>query len=365
MEDSSYSNDTKSDYSGALVTRVKSLTNGINGQLLCSGIELSDSDLFDENVIIDLSRIGSTETRSFYMGILVMKLQEYRMSRRGGTDEKLNHLTILEEAHNLLRRTSAAQSQESSNLQGKSVEMITNSIAEMRTYGEGFMIVDQAPGLLDEAVIRNTNTKIILRLPDNEDREIVGKAVALSDEQIKEVAKLPKGVAVIYQNNWVEAVLCHFGKFENKNTFLHKNVKENTILPYEMFCQYVFEKNTFRDLRRDRVEHLLLWIDNAPYSLNTKRLMKKAVERGNLSAEEKRIISYNVFGGKMVASLLAGAVTEKEGIKRAEQYITMNTSLTDERIVKFVREMIIQVIINQDSSSELSKRYLEYRGRIL
>ena len=60
----------------------------------------------------------------------------------------LQHITVLEEAHNLLRRTSTEQSQESSNLQGKSVEMLTNAIAEMRTYGEGFIIADQAPGLL-------------------------------------------------------------------------------------------------------------------------------------------------------------------------------------------------------------------------
>ena len=32
----------------------------------------------------------------------------------------------------------------------------------MRTYGEGFVIADQSPGLLDMSVIRNTNTKIVL-----------------------------------------------------------------------------------------------------------------------------------------------------------------------------------------------------------
>ena len=67
--------------------------------------------------------------------------------------------TVLEEAHNILRRTSFEQSSEGSNLTGKSVEMISNAIAEMRTYGEGFIIVDQAPGLLDMSAIRNTNTK--------------------------------------------------------------------------------------------------------------------------------------------------------------------------------------------------------------
>ena len=69
-------------------------------------------------------------------------------------NQPLRHITVLEEAHNLLRRTSDVQAQESANLQGKSVEMLTDAIAEMRTYGEGFVIADQSPGLLDPAVIR-------------------------------------------------------------------------------------------------------------------------------------------------------------------------------------------------------------------
>lgn len=89
----------------------------------------------------------------------------------------LSHVTVLEEAHNLLKRTSTEQSAEGANLIGKSVEMLTNAIAEMRTYGEGFVIADQSPGMLDMAVIRNTNTKIIMRLPEYSDRELVGRAI--------------------------------------------------------------------------------------------------------------------------------------------------------------------------------------------
>ena len=73
---------------------------------------------------------------------------------------------------------------------------------------------DQAPGLLDEAVIRNTNTKIILRLPDYADRQLVGKAIGLNDDQIDELSKLKQGVAAVYQNDWVEAVLCQVDRFE-------------------------------------------------------------------------------------------------------------------------------------------------------
>lgn len=214
VAESAFSQEVKDNYIGSLATRIKSLTNGIYSSLFAND-ELGDQKLFDENVIIDLSRVGSVETKSMIMGILVMRLQEYRMTS-GQMNADLQHVTVLEEAHNLLKRTSTEQSSESSNLLGKSVEMLSNAIAEVRTYGEGFIIADQAPGLLDMSVIRNTNTKIIMRLPDAEDRELVGKSANLSDDQIKELAKLPTGVAAVYQNNWLEPVLCqvHYEKTE-------------------------------------------------------------------------------------------------------------------------------------------------------
>ena len=127
---------------------------------------------------------------------------------QGSMNAELEHVTVLEEAHNLLKRTGIEQTADSSNLTGKAVEMLSNAIAEMRTYGEGFVIADQSPGLLDLSVIRNTNTKIIMRLPDLGDRELVGRAANLNEDQIAELAKLPCGVGAIYQNEWVEAVLC-------------------------------------------------------------------------------------------------------------------------------------------------------------
>lgn len=215
IENSAYSEELKGNYIGSLVTRIKSLTNGLNGQIFTSD-EIDNKLLFDENVIIDLSRIGSLETKSLIMGILVMRLNEYRMSEATEMNSKLKHVTVLEEAHNILKRVSTEQNSESSNVSGKSVEMLSNAIAEMRTYGEGFIIADQSPNAVDVSAIRNTNTKIIMRLPDEVDRRLAGKAAALKDEQLDEIAKLPKGVAVVYQNDWIEPVLCKINKFEGK-----------------------------------------------------------------------------------------------------------------------------------------------------
>ena len=212
---SAYSEEVKSNYMGSLVTRVKSLTNGLNGQIFSSN-EIDNEVLFDKNVVVDLSRVGSLETKSLIMGILIMRLGEYRMSNAEDMNVPLKHLTVLEEAHNILKRTSTEQSTEGSNVAGKSVEMISNAIAEMRTYGEGFVIVDQSPSAVDISAIRNTNTKIIMRLPDESDRRLAGKSAGLKDEQLDEIAKLPKGVAVVYQNDWVEPLLCNIQKYKGE-----------------------------------------------------------------------------------------------------------------------------------------------------
>lgn len=220
LDSSEYDAENKGAYKGSLLTRLNSLTNGLNGMMLSSN-EVDASVLFDANTVIDLSRIGSAETKSLLMGLLVLKLQEHRMAEKKGMNQPLRHLTVLEEAHNLLKRSSSSQGSESGDLAGKSVEIISNAIAEMRTYGEGFIIADQAPGLLDMAAIRNTNTKIIHRLPDLSDRELAGRAANLNDQQIVELARLPKGVAAIYQNDWVEPVLCKIAKAEDGEHFTY------------------------------------------------------------------------------------------------------------------------------------------------
>ena len=240
ITESAYSEEVKSNYSGALLTRVESLTNGLNGEIF-SVNELSDMVLFDENCIIDLSRVGSQETKSLIMGILIMRLSEYRMTGANTPNSALKHLTVLEEAHNILKRVSTEQSQEGSNMAGKSVEMITNAIAEMRTYGEGFVIVDQSPTSVDKAAIKNTNTKIVMRLPDEDDRKVSGKAAGMNDKQIDEIAKLPTGVAVVYQNDWVCPVLCKIDRMENSRVIFNEQKDSILELNSENDINYIIE----------------------------------------------------------------------------------------------------------------------------
>lgn len=364
IDRSDYDTENKGAYKGSLLTRLESLTNGINGVILTTD-DIPDIDLFDRNVIIDLSRVGSSETKSLIMGMLVLKLQEYRMANVTLTNSPLKHVTVLEEAHNLLKRTSTEQASESANLLGKSVEMLANSIAEMRTYGEGFIIADQAPGLLDMSVIRNTNTKIMMRLPDQTDRELVGRSANLNDDQITELARLPKGVAAIYQNEWVQPILCKI---------LKADVIEN---PFKIIPE---TNSEFLDIRGDQVSQSLLdWIMNMGLLGNRNRedteAIKKRVLKSKLSSvvkrdflkyissnstNELRPLIFNFLSAKEAIEKASNQGVLSEWVKSVVEKLQPDIQNYSNMQINLVLALIIEEQTRRDSSYEnISKSFTE------
>lgn len=284
ITNSDYAAEIKSNYRGALLTRVKSLAVGLNKYIFTEE-QTPYEQLFDENCILDISRVKSSETKALLMGLMVYILNEYRMDQKTENNTGLRHVTVLEEAHNLLKNTFGGESE----LIGKSVEMITNTIAEIRTYGEGFIIVDQSPSSVDIAAIKNTNTKIVLRTPEANDREAVGRSIGLSTEQVNEIAKLPSGVAVVYQNNWISPVLTLVDK---------ANIKEET---------YKYENPAFiKTVREARTELLCMllqpWVNREQYRGKILRNDLKALD---IPKKMKDCISecieqYLFFQGNMI-----------------------------------------------------------------
>lgn len=342
INSSDYSADTKGDYIGALVTRVNSMTNGIYGQIFCDDFEVDNETLFDESTIVDLSRVGSSETKSLIMGILILKLTEYRMSKAEQGNSKLKHLTILEEAHNILKNPKNSQGSAGSNVITKSVEMIVNSIAEMRTYGEGFVIVDQSPTSVDIAAIKNTNTKIIMRLPEEEDCKIAGHSVSLTENQVKELAKLETGVAVVMQNNWTEAML---GKI-----FVAKNL-------YEGFEKAV----SFEKLKAFRSMVLSELIEQFEVSdeQNVGKIIKSIEEFDIISAKKAEMARIVKQFGKIMSaeydSILFGRTMVRlmgcnDAFRKAEKVLKYKQDESGELIGEYTEESLAEWYRETDAS---------------
>lgn len=347
IHSSAYSEEVKSNYKGSLMTRVKSLTNGLNGQIFTSG-EIPGEVLFDSNVIVDLSRIGSLETKSLIMGLLIMQLSEYRMSSADAMNVPLKHMTILEEAHHILKRTSSEQNSESPSLAGKSVEMISNAIAEMRTYGEGFVIVDQSPSAVDSSAIRNTNTKIIMRLPDESDRRLAGKSAGLRDSQLDEIVKLPKGVAVVYQNDWVEPVLCQVQKYKGEEQQYQYKPERNLHQSTDRLKRHLLElllktrvKNPV-DINIDAIKEDLF---TAEISTKSKLMIKKIIDQYT-NFQEISLWKEENFErlSKVVSRILEGEIWLKSVIGTVSRFDVLTDQMICE-IKKQVRGLSLEYLV--------------------
>lgn len=360
INSSEYSAETKGDYIGALVTRVNSMTNGIYGQIFCDEFEVDNETLFDENTVIDLSRVGSSETKALIMGIVVLKLTEYRMTKAQHGNTELRHLTILEEAHNILKNSKNSPSTTgNNNVVAKSVEMIVNSIAEMRTYGEGFIIVDQSPTSVDIAAIKNTNTKIIMRLPEREDGDIAGHSVSLSEQQIDELAKLEMGVAVFMQNNWAEPVLTKVAKASNQYEGYEKPVTFEQLREFRSLALSILIEQFIKtdEYNIEKVIRKIEQFDISPAKIIEMRRMLK--QFGNVMSKE--------FDSTLVGRTMLRLAACDSAFKRAEKYLKYETDpegkeqYTDDSLiewVQYINEALSQYILVDDSYKRSIKQYI-------
>jgi len=130
------------------------------------------------------------------MGFILTNLNE---AIRGNYEEfracgkKFKHITLIEEAHRLLSKYEAGDSQNKK----QGVEAFSDMLAEVRKYGEALIIVDQIPNKLTPEVLKNTSTKIIHKLFAKDDKEAVGNTMALNDEQKDFLSNLEPGRVIL------------------------------------------------------------------------------------------------------------------------------------------------------------------------
>lgn len=192
-----YGQQLSQDISAALKARIKSLLIGGKGLMLNCRQSFPLQLLLNRPTVLELKNVGDDAEKAFLMALLLIDLYEYcETSRQYGGG--LQHLTLIEESHRLLKNIPPALSAESANPRGKAVEMFTDILAEIREYGEGFVIVDQVPAKLTPDALKNTNLKVLHRIVAEDDRQSVGNAMNLTSAQKEQVVRLRVGQAVVH-----------------------------------------------------------------------------------------------------------------------------------------------------------------------
>jgi len=199
-----YSEEVANGLAAALETRFAYLTRGKRGEILNVRHSTPWQQLFNETTVINLSKIANAKDRALIMSIIMLSLYEYRISayqydpdyQRRAQQNRLLHLTVVEEAHNVLTRPSLDQGG-SGNPQQVVADLFGNMLSEIRAYGQGLMVIDQVPTRLIPDVLKNTTIKICHRLAAAEDAQAMSDALALRPEQKDIIPTLAQANAII------------------------------------------------------------------------------------------------------------------------------------------------------------------------
>jgi DNA helicase HerA-like ATPase len=196
-----YSQRITDDVLGFIKVRLSSLRLGTTGRFLEGGHQLDFGALLDGNAVLEIEDVGDDSDKAFLMGTVLIRLAEHlRMANRArpagsAGSAGLRHLTVIEEAHRLLRRQETGAP---AGAAAHAVEMFAGLLAEIRAYGEGLIIAEQIPDRLVPDVIKNTAVKITHRLPAADDREAVGATMNMTQAQNRFLVTLNPGEAAVF-----------------------------------------------------------------------------------------------------------------------------------------------------------------------
>jgi len=194
-----YSQRVTDDVLGFIRVRLASLRHGTTGRFLDGGHPLDFAAVLRENVVLEIEDVGDDGDKAFLMGAVLIRLAEHlRLTHR--TVSGLRHLTVIEEAHRLLRGSGPAGRVASGDAAAHAVEMFAGLLAEIRAYGEGLIIAEQIPARLLPEAIKNTAVKIVHRLPAADDREAVGATMNATPAQSRYLVTLPPGQAAVFSD---------------------------------------------------------------------------------------------------------------------------------------------------------------------
>lgn len=201
-----YQGEVRNNLTAAIAGRIQPLILGSKGKMFDTQHSNPAADeLFKIPTILELNDLNQDDKALVVMFLLTL-LREYREVAPSATG-KLKHVTVVEEAHNVLENVQSTGSTEggSADTRYKAVQAFCNMLAEIRALGEGLIIADQSPEKLAPDAMRNTNVQIAHQLRDSNDREAIAKAMIMDEEQRDFLGKLEPGQAAVFMTGLQKA----------------------------------------------------------------------------------------------------------------------------------------------------------------
>ena len=184
-----YGPEVRQNLTAALKLRTEHQSSGALGSLFNRPQGLTAKELLSTSSVIELADF-SEQSATFLMNILLFKIQCY-LSRQSES-RKLSRVIVVEEAHNVFRKTLCEDSPRALNN-----NFFEKMLAEIRASGTGMIISDQRPSIMSSGVIANTAVKIVHGLTELDDRQVVGNAINLSPFQVQKLYEFAPGECIV------------------------------------------------------------------------------------------------------------------------------------------------------------------------
>jgi hypothetical protein len=215
-EQRGYAGETYHNIRAAAAGRIGSLLRGSRGRMFGCQRSLPAEVIFNRPVVLELNDLNEDD-KALTMMFLLAWLREYRELHVRRT---LQHLTVVEEAHNVVSNVqSVGNTEVAADTRAKAVASFSNMLSEVRSYGEGILISDQSPEKLAPDAMRNTNLQIAHQLRDRRDREAIARAMIMDEEQQEFLGKLRVGEAALFLTGIERATFITIPEFKDSAGF--------------------------------------------------------------------------------------------------------------------------------------------------
>jgi hypothetical protein len=156
-------------------------------------------DLLSKPVIFELDQELPKPLRVFFSDIVLRWIHLYRLGL--GESSTLQHVMVLEEAHNLFPKSS---------IEHQATNSLETIYREIRSFGEGLVCITQHPSLLPVYILGNCNTQIYLGLQHEDDIRTARSALYLDYDDAKFLDYLKVGEGIVKIKGRVEPCFVRF-----------------------------------------------------------------------------------------------------------------------------------------------------------
>lgn len=331
-----YAKEIESNVRAGLQARIYSLMEGSKGRMLNTKESIPMEKLLTDPTVLELEDIGDDDVKAFIMGILLVQLYEYRKTMVG-KNKLIEHLLVIEEAHRLLKNVSEGGG---ANPRAKAVEFFCNLLAEIRSYGQGIIIADQIPTKLTPDTLKNTNLKIIHRTVMAEDREVVGKAMNMTDDQIEYLSVLKRGYAAVFSEGDTRPKLVKMPLIKSNHKYSRDEVLN--------MIKGKLDKNIFKTIYKETDNNI--WCNNCKYRCIYGDIVDEKISKIKEKASFTKCLNYILNNYK--------SVTDLEKVINGMIENNFSESMNVHEKICFTMKILNKTGMEEDNKQKLINQYV-------